>query len=302
MGNASRALAILQAIRKQSSSAEIHVFTWGRGHEFLAAAGTGFELHELRPYAWSGNWASRLAAFVVAYVRNVRSLAAARREYRPCVVLLDSDYHFPAFLGRGLRIYCLGQAADVLLRASRFGYRPRSWASWSSYWVGEWLDAWLQAMLAHKVFVPSFIPPALPTARGCLEWVPLIVREEFRKARTTEGARIAAFPGGSGLEAARFIRVAGNVGAEVLAARGPLMPELLQGAATVVVQGGLSSISECISLGKKMIVVPIQGRAEQELNAQTVNSLGWGAEQGAAGTPHPIRTDGADVVAGRLLE
>jgi hypothetical protein len=142
------------------------------------------------------------------------------------------------------------------------------------------------------------------------------VREEFRSAgRGVPVIRAGGVSGGSGIGSEHLGQVLASLGASLLVTPGNEVrlssPGDFQRAETVVVQGGLTSISECIALGKPMIVVPIRGRAEQEVNARTVELLGLGvscdellpAGKGVktASSPPRILVNGADVVARNVL-
>jgi predicted glycosyltransferase len=54
----------------------------------------------------------------------------------------------------------------------------------------------------------------------------------------------------------------------------PALAEQLKSYLPIVVQGGLSSMSECAALGKYMFIVPVTQHWEQFLNAQEAEHLG----------------------------
>lgn len=328
MGNASRVFAIAQALAKQSPGVEIHFFSWGKGYEFLERAireaDSPFHLGLLLPYPWSAEGRSPLSRFsnmLVSYARafakNTMILRAACRSIRPDFVILDSDYHFFAFFPRRQkRMFFLGQAIDVVERAKDMGYRPLRLASRLSFWACEKLDGMIQQAVSDKVFVPSFLEREDPETDERALRVPLIVREEFRTAgRRVARVKSIGVSSGSGIESDRFTEVASSVGGAMATPADSLLrlthPWDFQEAELVVVQGGLSSISECIALKRPMLVVPIRGRAEQEVNARTVERLGLGVslenkdwrnalEQG--GSPGvEILVHGADVIARHIF-
>lgn len=323
MGNASRVFAIAQAIHRKCPQAEIHFFTWGRGHEFLrkaiSASGAPLHLHELAVFPWPkpsrvpGLRSLRMAAsFARAYLKNTRRLRAAMRELEPGAVLLDSDYHFAAFFGRRAKLFYLGQAIDVVARARHLGYRPRGFIARLSFFACEVLDGLLQRLVSDKVFVPSFLesePEEGGSGRALR--VPLIVREEFRAAGAKNASvKSVAVTSGSGIESDRIDGLVAAIGASRFSSPREetrlTSPEDFQAGEFVVIQGGLTSISECIALRKPMLVVPIRGRAEQEVNARTVERLGLGFAcekrelpelQEPRGGGASILVHGADVVA-----
>lgn len=326
MGNASRVFAIAQSISRRFPGAEIHFFTWGKGHEFLEKAipsGSGMRLHRLAPYPWPKP--SRLpgvrplrmlAAFARAYARNTVILRRAVSALKPNVVLLDSDYHFGAFLRRPGRLFYLGQAIDVVSRARGLGYRPRGLVARFSFVACEVLDGLLQRLVSDRVFIPSFLEAECAAGDARAQRVPLIVREEFRNAGARNASRKSvAVTSGSGIESERIDGLVAELGGSLFTAgvgeARLTNPEDFQAGEFVVIQGGLTSISECIALRKPMLVVPIRGRAEQEVNARTVESLGLGvsAENAdlrglrAPGKGHRtnILVHGADVVAEQVF-
>jgi hypothetical protein len=335
MGNASRVFAIAQAIRRQAPGVEVHFFSWGRGHDFLErairdAGGGNFQLHPLVAYPWLGrsssvlpHWARMTGRYAWVYARNTARLFRARRRLRPETVVLDSDYHFLPFLFRRGRLFFVGQALDVVTRARGMGYRPRRWTARLSFWICEVADGMLQRALADKVFIPSFLESEDAAHGGRAVRIPLIVREEFRAAgRRQPTLKSVAVSSGSGIEFGRLSAIAAFVGGEVAATAGLesvciTCPDDFQEAEVVVVQGGLSSISECIALRKPMLVVPIRGRAEQEVNARTVERLGLGVSlenqdwkaalglfgegAGGPGAGATVLVHGAEVIARHLI-
>jgi hypothetical protein len=333
MGNASRVFAVAQSVCRKWPEGEVHFFSWGAGYEFLERAipahkqGKMF-LHRLEAYPWEKKSSvpglrtlRMLAAYARAYSRNTSLLSLAVGALDPQVILLDSDYHFLAFLGRRGKLFFLGQAIDVVERARRLGYRPKKMAARLSFFCCEVLDGLIQRLVSDKVFVPSFLLQEDAETGGRALRVPLIVREEFRVAGSMVASRkTVAVTSGSGIESDRIDGLVAAIGGSLFVPQGAdpfriTSPEDFQAGEFVVIQGGLTSISECIALNLRMLVVPIRGRAEQEVNARTVEQLGlgvscdkdeWGSmqdasrfEQGAGRSR--ILVHGAEVVASHVF-
>lgn len=331
MGNASRVFAIAQAMRRKWPGVEIHFYSWGKGLEFLRKslppASAGLHVHALAPYPWlkpsripGVRSARMLAAFARAYARNTLILRRAMRSLDPDFVLLDSDYHFGAFVFRRARLFYLGQAIDVVDRARLLGYRPRGLVARLSFVACEVIDGILQRKMSDKVFVPSFLEVEDVAGPGRALRVPLIVREEFRRAGDKRASvKSVAVTSGSGIEVERIDGLVAAMGGCLFTSGEQgisrlTSPEDFQAGEFVVIQGGLTSISECIALRKPMLVVPIRGRAEQEVNARTVERLGLGIscdrdnwqalqERGPLTAPAhaKILVHGAEVVANHVL-
>mgnify|MGYP003350455885 CR=1 FL=1 len=292
MGNASRVFAVTQSLIRLHPDIEIHFFSWGRGADFLRKVmdcygSSNCHLHVLRPYVWispSSLPGLRILKIILnylnTYLTNIKILREARRNIEPEAILLDSDYHFPAFWGLDRKIYFLGQAIDVVERARQVNYKP-SWISRLSFWFCEVLDGSIQRFVSDAVFVPSFLENLSPNDSARVIRVPLIVREEFLRIRKGEmpSTKVLTMTSGSEIEREKMADIGKSLGAEKIGSpesREITMPEHFSEARLVVTQGGLSSISECIAMGKRMIVVPIFGRAEQEVNALTIQGLGMG--------------------------
>ena len=226
MGNASRVFAIAQAAARLWPDCEVHFFSWGKGAEFLKQAmsrrgDSRFHLECLEEFVWSGKagipvarFLQILGTFAWAYWKNSLTLARACRELRPEVILLDSDYHFPAFFFRRGKLCYLGQAIDVVERAKSVSFR-KGWTSRLSFFVCEVIDSVVQRIFSDRVFVPSFLETELTGDPGeRVLRVPLIVREEFlAPGNEPQGSRVSAVFSGSGIERERMHEIAGSLGA-----------------------------------------------------------------------------------------
>jgi len=227
-------------------------------------------------------------------------------------------------LAAGVPVIALSQAWDVVRRSQAAQHNtaipPRSL-------LIERADFRFQRLVSGTVLVPCFEPGA--AGNGRVIEVPLIVREEFTAVAGPARTQVPLYvlTGGSGVGSSALTDYAGRYGLPVIGS----LPEpstvldeegipLIDRAAAVLVQGGLSSISECIARGKRMIVLPIESHGEQLSNALEVERLGLGMRvsqlseppgpllerlertpRAAAGTSLP-GTDGAQVVAGILLK
>lgn len=266
MGNAARVAAVMEAMQGR---AKITVCSWGAGHAFLAefqkTAPFPFSLKALEPYPqFRGN----LFTYAALYWRNTRRLRDWAREAD--LVLLDSDYHFFAF--RRAPIFFLGQAREVVrqFRESGGGWSIRARMN---FFFREYLDAWVQRIFCDFVLVPSFFPRE---GSGKIIPVPLIVRKDFLHPRNANpSGKIALLLSGSGLGASELTAFAEANGIPILRAL-PSQAEALDAYGALLVQGGLSSISECVARGIFCFVRPLRDHPEQILNARAVEALGLG--------------------------
>jgi len=275
MGNAARVVAIIEALRGR---AKCHVVTWGAGRRFLEEYQrqypTDFELTTLHDYPPAGS-GFRPWRLLRCFAKNSLLLRRLIVRLKPAALLLDSDYHWPAYFGLAQPTVYLGQALDVLERARHTRYRPATWREWWAMLLRERLDAAYQRVFATRILVPCFFGTA--SSGGRVERIPLLVRREFRApaARRPVPGRIGVLLSGSHTEREAFCAAAARNQFTVLS----LVPSRalhLDECEVVIVQGGLSSISECIARGKFMVVVPIDNHPEQFLNAVEVERLGLG--------------------------
>src|SRR5947208_1851671 len=95
MGNASRVSGIAKELLE--TDVELTIASWGAGFRFLREfkqnSKLQFDLLELQPYGGS------TLRSALAFVSNCVRLRRLVKEFRPDAILLDSDYHVPAYLG-----------------------------------------------------------------------------------------------------------------------------------------------------------------------------------------------------------
>lgn len=279
MGNASRVVAIVEAISDQArelgSQVRCHVVTWGSGHRFLSEykkdGHAEFELTRIEDYSLKPN----LFRYMTTFGKNVVAIRRLVKELRPKILILDSDYHFPAYLGAGCPVVYVGQAKDILERARSNSYRPANLRERFAFAMREKLDSVLQTIFSTMVLVPCFGDTGTKSKR--VQRIPLIVRKEFlqQNSVTERKDRIGMLLSGSEIERNAFLSLAEEYNLPLLSPV-PSRASKLDQCEIVLIQGGLSSISECIARSKFMVVVPMRDHPEQLLNAQKVEQLGLG--------------------------
>jgi hypothetical protein len=271
MGNAARMAAVMEAL---DGRVRCHVVTWGSSYRFfeqLKAKGRlSFELHQMRDYGTKLN----LLRYFKAFIKNSLILRRVLRQIRPDLLLLDSDYHFPAYWNLARPVVFTGQTLDILERARANRFRAATWREHLSFVFRERLDWWYQLLVSTWVLVPEF--GAAQPVSGKARRIPLIVRREFLTPQTKAvTGRAGILLSGSDIEKDDFLKLAEKHGLPVLNDL-PSKASSFDACDVIVVQGGLSSISECIARSKFMVVVPIEDHPEQYLNAVQVEQLGLG--------------------------
>ena len=327
MGNASRISAIIESLFASGAPLEVNVFTWGRGYHFLnnflSSSNLPFQLYKINSYEGHGFF--KLFMWANAYIKNCILLRSNIKKNRPNLILLDSDYHYLSYWGYD--IFSLGQAVDVVSRAILVRYRPKNISELFSFLVRENLDALIQRVFSKVVLVPSF-DTSMPNGAYYIR-VPLIVRSSYiNSPQSMASASFAAPPciitGGSGSGSQLLKELSKKNGWPIYSPKETFSGiaftsidhSIIDGSDIVIINGGLSSISECIARKRKIVVLPIENHAEQILNAIVVESLGIGiawrpgkdnldsilADLRSRAYPSSLpRVDGASVVADYLL-
>ncbi len=298
MGNASRTAAVIDALLNENPCAEITVGCSGRGLEFLTAyfKNRKVGVFSLAPYQWRSSRTTLLWGWLRAYLKNCVDLSRTLKKINPSVLILDSDYHFPAWLRFRKRTLYIGQAFHVVRQAKELKIKPNGLSEWCSFLFGEWLDYWFQRLTCGEIIVPS-LKSAQNPPRGIYQ-VGLIVRDEFRNrkisAQLIESTRLA-IPSGSGIAFAEFQQTAERLGFSIRKSSpgNILRAQDIDTAECLLVQGGLSSVSEALALKIPFHILPIRGRFEQRVTAESIerSNLGRGNQAFTA-------VDGAERAAG----
>ena len=296
MGNASRVVAVVEALvglsEQNHRKISCHIVTWGSAYRFLSEykreSALAFDLIESHSYGSAEEvldlFSPRsLFAFTKTFARNVFFLRKLVARLKPALIILDSDYHFPAYFGSGSPIIYIGQANDVLERAKRDSYKPSSMRERLNFNFKERFDSLLQSLFSNWILVPSFSGQS--ERGGKVKNIPLIVRKEFlgKPQASDANQSVGILLSGSELEKSAFLAIAKKFNLKVLSpgrknepSTVPSHAHTLDEFGIIFTQGGLSSISECIAREKFLVVFPMHCHPEQVLNAAEVENLGLG--------------------------
>lgn len=328
MGNAARVSAIIEELMLNGEELEAHIFSWGRGfsffEKFAASSALPINLYQLTSYPFAKSLWLQIPLVLYVYFKNCVAIWKTIRIIKPRLVLIDSDYHFPAYVGT--TTVFLGQAIDVLSRAHKHNFKTRNLSWFFSFWIREKLDSFIQQLLSTVVLVPSFDLGG--SSDGNSVRVPLIVRSSFNLTRAADQTRVTQTPcvltSGSEQGAAPLRAIAEANGWPLFSPKKQFTKDgftlsgqpFIEPYEIVITNAGLSSLSECLARGKKMLMFPIPFHAEQELNALEIEALGAGIKwrtkdnlnellDALQRQPYPRkipRVDGAKVVAAILRQ
>ena len=305
LGNATRCFAISQKLE----GAEVHVLTFGNGARFFGERGG--RVHRLLPMILPTSLLSTVASLPingVVFCINVLISFFWLLRLWPRLVLVDSEYSaiLPSLLF-GRRLVGLNNASVVCALWERYGSPDLR----MTYWTREVWDA-LLCRVFHRTLVPTFeqglsLPPRHET-------IPPIVRELPTESAALEGPPLVLRGGSQHLTP---LKNAGELTLEEVGASHYVGDSLerIARAPVVICQGGFSSLSEVLAMGKVAIAAPLPGHAEQCINVrslaargailemETEEDLGDALERVASfeRTEIPIGFNGADVAASFLL-
>lgn len=197
-----------------------------------------------------------------------RSMMRWLQHRPPDLVVSDSHYAGP-WKPFHLALNSAAQVLSTCFRPTRFSLKQ------APQLLIELLDALYHRLVPNEVLAPWFQGP-----------IGLICRPEFRQPcprghrliMLVSGSGMATLPAANGWGLGRLLEVVGASGEDGPEVRfhGQLDNPigLLREAEVLVVQGGLSSISEAIALRKPCLVWPLEGHAEQLVNAREFCRLG----------------------------
>lgn len=292
-GNTSRTLAILEALPPDKY--EICFVSQGKAYELLSSRVQTYKLGEITYTKGNFTILSILRhnySFPYRFVRNVQRAARIIDDFKPDVVIVDSDFFFlyPA-RKRKIPVISINSSIATVKKFQRF--RAHIFDKFFSYYCIEKVDCWFQ-----KTFVDNVICPVLSKIDGLEEkfhQVYPIVRKQFLvDSGYSDSVQfdydIAVMFGGSGISTGELDLRSFKGNCLVLGQKEKLkLPshaqvidfdfepaKYLARAKIVVIQGGLNSISEVIAMHKPAVFVPIKGHAEQFVNAHWAEELGIG--------------------------
>jgi len=296
-GNFTRVTAILEELDKDRF--DIAFVAQGRSRQL---APPGFPLFPLLDVTYGAreftawNILSRNWSFPLRYLSNRRLAARALDEFKPDLLVVDSDFYcFPAARRRGIPIISINSSPATIALFRKMDLSAANMLF--SYYCVEKVDCWLQRRHADRIICP--VLESVETGIAKVQQVPPIVRRQFRDGVEEGTSRalydIAVMLGGSGIGASS-IDLSGVTGSMVVlgapdgryppwAVQLPFTAEpaaYLSRARILVIQAGLNSISEAIALKKPAVVVPIPNHAEQFVNACCAQQLGIGVKASGA--------------------
>lgn len=300
-GNFSRATAILEELDRDRF--EIALLAQSRACQ---RARQGLALYPLLDVTYGAGaftaWQvlRHNGSFPVRYLKNRRLAGRALDEFRPDLLVVDSDfYSLPEARRRGISILSINSSPATL---AIFRRMEGSAAALPFSYCIERIDRRLQRRHADRILCP--VLGAVDTGLANAQLLSPIVRRQFRSNVAADDSEasfdVGVMLGGSGLGVSQIDLSRVRHSMVVVGASGGCYPPqavrlpfterpaaTLSRCRILVVQGGFNSVSEAIALGKPTVIVPIPNHVEQLVNAWWADTLGFGvmargSEAGAA--------------------
>ncbi len=298
LGNSTRCHGVIQRLRDRN--ARIRIVTSGNGLWYFGNnpdIEKVYQTGSLHYGADNGSISiSRTLASVGTALATLRANASMLddilEDYRPDVVVTDSDYVFAPMRQRCIPLVALNNADVVRANYQRFGDAPSSVRA--QYYCVETPDSIYHRLIPDLVISPTMMPDR-HTDSGNIVHVGPIVRKGFiaEQANGASGDRAVIMLSGSHfgtpveIEHNAFGLPVDIVGRDMTSGLAPdssirylgkvtnTLP-LLESARAIVVNGGFSAVSEVFCLRKPVVVLPVPRHAEQWSNAREIEELGVG--------------------------
>jgi uncharacterized protein (TIGR00661 family) len=225
--------------------------------------------------------------------KNSALIYGTMQDWKPDVVVLDSDYNIRPIKKIGIPLVALNNSDVVVASYRNFKDRPKS--IWPQFYFIEMMD-----FILHKTFMDAVISPSLNAQlqkfSGVFKRVGPIIRDGHNAKEKLVGEtplKVVVMLSGSSFgtdinfkrsDIPATVNIVGRsapmdatrIGNVTYHGRIKNTYEITRDADLVVVNGGFSAVSEMFMMKKPMLVVPVPNHAEQWVNAQTIQEMGVG--------------------------
>jgi len=289
-GNLCRTYAILEEFPLDKY--EIRFITQNKAYDYLKEKFITYKLEDLTYTNKEFSFLSILRknySFPWKLLKNIKISSHIIDDYKPDVVIVDSDFCslYPAYRKK-LPVISINSSMATVRKFRKF--RPSVFSMFFSYYCIEKMDYWLQRKFASQIICP--VINKIEYEYNKWHQINPIVRKQFLKVNPSDESLndIVVMLGGSGIGAHNIdlrgceknLFILGHKDGIKIPSHAvcieytPEPVEFLSKAKIIIVQGGFNSISEVIAMKKPAIFIPIEGHAEQFVNARWAEEMGIG--------------------------
>ena len=291
MGHATRSRVIMDELQKRH---ELRVVASGRAASYLAETVTG--VHQIWGLTFAMDGAEvRLMQTAIQNLRgartgvpqDIRRYLELTEAFAPDAVITDFD-SFAVLYAQRHRLPII--SLDNIQMLDRCSHDKEILAGYRKDFSMAKSFVSMKVPRAYRYLVTTFFYPAVRKQRTTL--VPPILRPDILSAVSEQGEHLLVYWAGDDtvpgiLKAAgvpcRIYGMEGGIAEdrvdENLTYRpfsGPGFIEDLRTCRGLISGGGFSLLGEAVYLHKPILTIPLQGQAEQQLNARYVERLGYG--------------------------
>lgn len=311
LGHATRTWAIIEALKSKRPNLVITIFCWGASTEFFRRVNfhQDVSITPLKPYLkenqkfYTAN-PVRLVVLLFQIIQtwflNSYKLHSHLKSASQMTCVIDSDYHFLSYFFKKRKIIAISQT-PFLFYFWRSNILSLPLMINIKFFFYKGLDLLYLKLFSDLTFSPTFFKVCSPSTKK-VQWTPPIVRKEFLSANFATAFKKKIGVIGSGSKESHIMMefsaknnidyiYSENNNFGLDESKRPLICNYEK----IITQGGFSSLSECLSTNRKIILQPIPGHPEQFVNAAILSkeipsSLKW------------ERFDGAAIIANSILE
>ena len=288
LGNSTRIHSIIQRIDQKY---QIDIFGYGNSVEYFKQVSRIQNIFQSLPLEYglkqgkidTFSTIRKLFSNFKAIYKNRQSLRRVLQSHTYNLIVADSNFS-AVFLKNRPKLISINNADRVIKSACKIKKR-----FYLVSWLIEWADYIYNRIAPDLVISPFFEPYK---NKGKFQHTALMVRKEFVTARSHTPPKkhhVLVVPSGASINTSVSlnhdktdydISVIGNQ----ITISGKIKKHnrvfntssLMKSATIVVVNGGLSSISEALAMAKPMIVIPLKGHLEQKINTAWIKERNLG--------------------------
>jgi uncharacterized protein (TIGR00661 family) len=297
MGHATRSKVVCEELVRRGH--EVKIVVSGRAHGYLAKSFAdvveirGFEIrYEDNGMALDATIAQNVLAAPEMLQANLLAYYDRVASFRPDVVITDFD-SFAGYVARRQGVPLVSIDNQQIIARCKHPKPITKGAKFDFELTKSFVRAKLPSL--DYAFVTTFFePPVKPKYEDATMLVPPILRDAILKAKAiaragdhvlvyqTSTSDTSLIPTLNGLKGERFYvyglrrrEVIGNC--ELFDFDEKTFIEHMATAKAVVANGGFTTLSEAVYLGKPIYSVPVRHQYEQEMNGRYLELLGYGA-------------------------
>ena len=292
LGNSTRVHSIIQHIDQKF---KIDIFGYGNSVEYFKQVSQAQNIFQSFPLEY-GLKKGKIDILKTAgkLFQNFKAIYKSREKLKEILqfqtyslIVADSNFS-TVFLKNRPKLISINNADRIIKSAVKIKKR-----FYLASWLIEWADFIYNSIVPDTVISPFFEPLDSKTHKKAkFKHTALMVRKEFLNSQSASSPtrhHVLIVPSGASINTNLSLKHEKadydiSIIGEKITSLGEIKKHgkvfntsyLMKQATIVVVNGGLSSISEALAMAKPMIVIPVKGHLEQKINADWIQEHNLG--------------------------